>query len=154
MQNERTDLQAMDITKKMNALFSDRVSDDTDEVKSVLIVEDDLALRPLWERAFKTKTVKVDWVTSMEEAEHSIRARFQNSEPYHLVIADISLEGTGTGIDLWNRYGEEATNFVFVTGLPISKQAFHTLLNYGYPPYYKKPLTAKKCLEIADLLAG
>ncbi len=144
--------ESTDITKKINALFSDRMSVDTDEDKSVLIVEDDLALRPLWERAFLAKAVKIDWATSMEEAEQYIRVRFNNGIPYHLVIADISLEGKGTGIDLWNRYGEEASNFVFVTGLPISKQAFHTLLNYGYPPYFKKPLTAKKCLEIADMV--
>lgn len=153
MQNYETGLGAMDLNKKINALFSDRMSVDTDEEKSVLIVEDDRALHPLWERAFMAKAVKIDWATSMEEAEQYIRVRFNSGNPYHLVIADISLEGKGTGIDLWNRYGEEASHFVFVTGLPISKQAFHTLLNYGYPPYFKKPLTAKKCLEIADMLS-
>ena len=137
--------------KNIHVLFSDYLSNDTDEEKSVLIVEDDLALRPLWERAFLSKKVVIDWATSLEEAEHHIRTRFTQNQPYNLVIADISLEGKGTGIDLWNRYGEEASNFVFVTGLPITKQAFHTLLNYGYPPYFKKPLTAKKCLEIAEL---
>lgn len=137
--------------KNIHTLFSDYLTNDTDEEKSVLIVEDDLALRPLWERAFLSKKVLIDWATSMEEAEQHIRTRFTLNQPYNLVIADISLEGKGTGIDLWNRYGEEASNFVFVTGLPITKQAFHNLLNYGYPPYFKKPLTVKKCLEIAEL---
>ena len=153
MQNYETAYGAIELNKKIHALFSDRMSVDTDEEKSVLIVEDDLALRPLWERAFLGKAAKIDWATSMEEAEQYIRVRFKTGSPYQLVVADISLEGKGTGIYLWNRYGEEAANFVFVTGLPISKQAFHTLLNYGYPPYFKKPLTAKKCLEIADMMS-
>lgn len=140
------------LNKKIHAVFSDHLFVDTEDVKSVLIVEDDLALRPLWERAFLAKSAKIDWATSMEEAEQYIRVRFNTGNPYQLVIADISLEGKGTGIDLWNRYGEEANHFVFVTGLPITKQAFHTLLNYGYPPYFKKPLTVNKCLEIADLI--
>jgi DNA-binding response OmpR family regulator len=140
--------------KNFHVLFSDYLYSDTDEQRSVLIVEDDLALRPLWERTFVAKNVKIDWATNLEEAEQHIRTHYSQNQPYNLVIADISLEGRGTGIDLWNRYGEEASNFVFVTGLPISKHDFHTMLSHGYPPYFKKPLTAKKCLEIAELAKG
>jgi DNA-binding response OmpR family regulator len=124
--------------------------------KLVLIVEDDLTLRPLWERAFKSKglDIKVDWATSMEEAERLIRHRFKYKAPYQLVVADIFLEGQGSGIDLWNRYGEEAMDFVFVSALPISKYEFLMSLNYGCPLYLKKPLSSKKCEEIADIISS
>ncbi len=124
------------------------------EPKTVLIVEDDLALRPLWEKVFGSisKDIRVDWATSAEDAENLIRFKFTHGQPYHLVIADISLEGSATGIDLWNKYGEEVSNFAVVSALPISSYDFYTALDFGHPPYFKKPLSAKVCLEIASLL--
>ncbi len=119
----------------------------------VLIVEDDLTLQPLWERAFKTKNpaVKLDWATSVSEAEKLIHLRFSRGAPYELIISDIFLEGNATGVDLWNRYGEEALNFAFVSGLPVSKYELMMSLDFGCPTYLKKPLTLQKCEEIADL---
>ncbi len=124
------------------------------EPKTVLIVEDDLALRPLWEKVFNSisKDITVDWATSAEDAENLIRFKYTHGQPYHLVIADISLEGNGTGIDLWNKYGEEVANFAVVSALPISSYDFYTALDFGHPPYFKKPLSAKVCLEIASLI--
>lgn len=122
--------------------------------RSVLIVEDDLAFRPLWEKVFEMidKDVRIDWAVRAEDAENLIRFKYTHGTPYHLVIADISLEGSGTGIDLWNRYGEEVTHFAVVSALPISSYDFYTALDFGHPPYYKKPLSVKVCLEIANLL--
>ena len=126
---------------------------DTDP-RTVLIVEDDLALRPLWEKVFSSinKGIRVDWATSAEDAESLIRFKYTHGQPYHLVIADISLEGKETGIDLWNKYGEEVSNFAVVSALPISNYDFYTAIDFGHPPYFKKPLSAKVCLEIASLL--
>jgi len=120
----------------------------------VLVVEDDLAQRPLWEKAFKSvdREIRVDWATSMEEAERLIRFRYQKGAPYKMVVADIFLEGTGSGIDLWNRYGEETLNFVFVSALPLSKFELLMSLNFGCPLYLKKPLNWKKCREVAEMV--
>lgn len=124
------------------------------EFKSVLIVEDDLSLRPLWEQIFSSinQMIKVDWAISANEAELLIRYRFKLGRPYNLVIADITLEGDKTGIDIWNKYGEETKNFVFVSGSKISKFELHRSLDFGFPPFFQKPLSAKICLEIANLL--
>lgn len=124
------------------------------EKKSVLIVEDDMTLQPLWERIFELidEDIDVDWTTNAEEAEKLIRHRFNSGEAYSLVIADITLEGEETGIDLWNKYGEEASNFVIVSGTPMSRYDFQSYLDFGLPPYFRKPLNVKVCLEIADLL--
>lgn len=126
------------------------------ENKSVLIVEDDRSLQPLWERIFDLidEEIHVDWITTAEEAERLIRHRFISGRPYNLVIADISLEGDETGIDLWNRYGEEAKQFAIVSGHPISSYDFQSHLDFGLPPYFRKPLNVKLCFEIADMLNG
>jgi len=124
--------------------------------KSVLIVEDDRTLKPLWERIFDLidEDIQVDWITTAEEAEKLIRHRFISGRPYNLVIADISLDGNKTGIDLWNRYGEEANQFAIVSGYPISNYDFQSHLDFGLPPYFRKPLNVKLCFEIADMLNG
>jgi DNA-binding response OmpR family regulator len=126
-----------------------------DEEKRILIVEDDLTLRPLWEKVLmaKGRNLKVDWATSMEEAERLLRFRFKSGAPYHMVVADIFLEGEGSGIDLWNRYGEEAGNFIFVSAFPISRYELLMALNHGCPLYLKKPLSVQKCSEIADMIS-
>lgn len=118
------------------------------EVKKILIVEDDLAFRPFWEKVFSPYKTKIDWATSSEGAEELIRMRFKKRDPYDLVISDIFLEGEGSGIDLWNRYGEETLNFVFVSGLPLSKYDLLMTLNFGCPIYLKKPLSIQSCREI------
>lgn len=139
--------QEMELVPKQETVLGER---------RVLIVEDDQSLRPLWEKVLENKDVpiKVDWATTLDEAERLIRFRYRNGAPYHLVVADIFLDGPGSGIDLWNRYGEESMEFVFVSGLPISKFELLMSLNYGSPLYFKKPLNYTKCSEIADMAIG
>ena len=122
------------------------------ENPNVLIVEDDRAFWPFWEKVFSIHGAKahIDWAATEAEAERLIRARFRSARPYDLVIADVFLEGTGTGVDLWNRYGEEVANFIFVSGAPLSTQNLLMSLDFGCPVYLKKPLSAKKCLEVVD----
>ena len=88
----------------------------------VLIVEDDLDLMPIWKHSISLthKDIRIDWVTNYESAENKIRMNYKRGSPYDLVIADINLSSTRNGIDLWNRVGEEALRFVFVTGMSMS----------------------------------
>ena len=121
--------------------------------RSVLIVEDDLSLRPFWEHIFKSKVpeVEMEWATKMQDAEQLIRMRFIRGAPYDLVIADVFLEGQGTGIDLWNRYGEEAKHFIFVSG-QLPKYAFLRALDFGCPQYLKKPFLVHECEEAVNAI--
>ena len=71
-------------------------------VKKILIVEDDLALRPLWERFFNNQTDSIDvgWAVSCEEGLKMIHQANKNGDSYYLIITDIFLAGSGTGIEL------------------------------------------------------
>lgn len=68
----------------------------------VLVVEDDLALEPIWNiilaRAFRG--VRLDWAISSEEARKMIKAAGERREPYGLIVTDIFLSGAETGFDL------------------------------------------------------
>jgi len=123
-----------------------------DHFLKVLIVEDDLNLIPIWQHSVNLthKDIRIDWATSYEVAENKIRLNYRRGCPYDLVIADINLSGTQTGIDLWNRVGEEVLRFVFVTGMSMSVFEFYKSLNYGAPSFFKKPLNVKLCMEIID----
>lgn len=71
-------------------------------VKKILIVEDDLSLRPFWERFFalRSHNIEVDWSVSCEEAIKMIRTQNNKSTPYFMIITDIFLAGSQTGMEL------------------------------------------------------
>lgn len=129
-------------------------SDNLTKPNRALIVEDDLALKPLWEKAFRSRGGRIwfDWVSTGEEAEKLMRFRYRNNNPYDMVIADIFLAGQQTGVDLWNRYGEETLNFIFVSSLPAGKFNQLMNLNFSCPLYKRKPLTFNTCTQIVDLI--
>ena len=74
----------------------------TRRLKRVLVVEDDLSLRPLWENFFASAAMKfwLDWAVSCEQALVMIADKNKERKKYHLIISDLFLAGSGTGIDL------------------------------------------------------
>lgn len=71
-------------------------------IKKILIVEDDLALKPLWENFFKYRTqeVNLEWAVSCEQALKMVKEANAAGQPYYLIITDIFLAGSGTGMEL------------------------------------------------------
>jgi len=82
----------------------------------ILIVEDDLALQPFWnivlKRCFKEWTS--DWAVSAEEAKRMMTQARHEGVPYSLVISDIFLAGSETGLDLFNAKDELQTSIKFL----------------------------------------
>ena len=122
--------------------------------KRILVVEDDISYRPMWEHVIQQTLpgVRVDWAQSEEQAEKLINQKIRNQTPYDLIIADVFLAGIKTGIDLWERYGDWSSHFIFVSGLPREK--FDELMShdYGAPIYLQKPLRPKMCKELLQEL--
>ncbi len=125
----------------------------------VLVVEDDRIQWPLWESILKSaySDVEIDWETTESGAEALLRHAYQNNNLYNLVISDIFLEGRDTGIDLWNRYGVAAYNFVFVSGL--TPKNFDALINTTSrlqstgPFYLEKPISPRLGKEMLRRLS-
>jgi response regulator of citrate/malate metabolism len=67
----------------------------------ILIAEDDLTLQPLWS-AMINKSItgaKIIWSVSSEEAQKIIQSHQQNQRAFDVIISDIFLAGSETGIN-------------------------------------------------------
>jgi response regulator of citrate/malate metabolism len=100
-------------------------------IKKVLIAEDDMALKPLWENFFTKFSHPVDlhWTVSCEEALKILERGLNNDEDFDLIISDIFLAGSGTGMELLN--SEEARRSRAKRLLISSVQREHILEEYS-----------------------
>ena len=129
------------------------------QIKKILIVEDDLSLRPLWEVMFRNQPFypQLEWAVSCEEALKMIRESNLTLEPYHLIITDLFLAGSGTGMELINskdviKSGAKKV-LVSVSDKDEIQKAFGHLL--PETEIISKPLDAKKCENfISSLMRG
>lgn len=73
-------------------------------VRKILIVEDDLALKPIWEKFFKliATDAVIEWAVSCEEAFKMINQTNEAGASYFLIVSDIFLAGSKTGLELIN----------------------------------------------------
>ena len=78
-----------------------------DYVPRILVVEDDLTLKPFWEVFFGRSLLRfhLDWAVSGEEARRLVADANQPNESgdrgtYDLIVADLFLSGAETGLDL------------------------------------------------------
>lgn len=67
---------------------------------NVLIVEDDLMLQPLWINMIGKiiKNVEISWSVSSEEAQEILRKAHQSGVIFDVLISDIFLAGSETGV--------------------------------------------------------
>lgn len=114
-----------------------------------LIVEDDLAYKPLWDFILRKVDQKFsfDWVTSVNEAELLIKKSLQSGRPYDLIIADIFLDGNETGIDLWRKHGITYNNMVLVSSIEYERLIRDLRQETYVPPYLKKPLNVQESVK-------
>ncbi|MGZ3692483.1 MAG: hypothetical protein ACXVAX_13325 [Pseudobdellovibrio sp.] len=72
------------------------------QIKKILIAEDDLALWPLWDSFFNQQKDPVDlyWTVSCEEAIKMVDQANAEKDAFDLIITDIFLAGSGTGMEL------------------------------------------------------
>ena len=81
-------------------------------VKKILIVEDDLALKPIWEKFFRlfSDSIRLEWAVSCEEATKMVQIANETGISYFLIISDIFLAGSKTGIQLLNSREVQASH--------------------------------------------
>lgn len=117
--------------------------------KSVLIVEDDITAEPIWEYILDRaeKNTHMTWATSVKEADLRLRAAISEGRPYDLLISDIFLSGSLTGIDLWSRFQAlmPAAIILMSTIHPIKMQSYFK--GQTAPIYLQKPLNMHETIE-------
>ncbi len=123
----------------------------TKQKMSVLIVEDDIAMQPIWESILRdiSPQVSIKWSKSEEGAEILMNQKITQDQDFDLVIADIYLSGFKTGIDLWERYRFSDSLFLFTSSMGIKE--FATVIKKyenDYVPFFmKKPIRKSIALE-------
>jgi len=72
------------------------------KLKKVLIVEDDLSQKQLWNFVISrvSEHAEVDWAVSSEQALTMIKKNKSVGQLYDLLIVDLFLAGSETGLDL------------------------------------------------------
>jgi response regulator of citrate/malate metabolism len=119
----------------------------------ILIVEDDKTLEPIWD--YVTTKVnnhsKVDWATSELEAEDLIFEAQRDGRQYDLVIVDIFLEGSRTGLDLYEKFGHLFHNKMIITSSADYEKYSEYLQAGTFRPYcLEKPLVPDECVSVVN----
>ncbi len=115
----------------------------------ILVVEDDITFEPYWtaivERA--DRNAQVFWATSEMEAENMILDAIESGHEFDLVITDIFLSGSRTGIDLWVKFFQRMHGRIIVTsGIEFQKFVEYFGKSEIRPLYLQKPLVPHDCI--------
>ena len=124
--------------------------------RKVLVVEDDVELITILDRVLKTidPNLTTDWVTSAEQAAAMLEEHVRNREfqPYDLILADIFLEGSCTGLDVWKMCQQYFPDVpvVVTSALPVDKFFAAIGRDTISPPFLAKPFLAKECKQVLE----
>lgn len=122
----------------------------------VLIVEDDLALQPFWSVVLKRcfSTWHSDWAVSGEQAENLISKSYTQNLPYQLIISDIFLAGSITGLDLIKHRPQDCQTKFLLVSIADEVRVRSAVTQSRIPNVIlTKPLNVPKCERaIFDLL--
>lgn len=121
---------------------------------TVLVVEDDLSLKPLWELIFRRRMEdwSVDWAISSEEGRRLCLKALSEGHPYALVVVDLFLAGSETGLDFI--VSQEVIRIeapvILVSAIEERriKENFDEVVKNT--PVISKPLSVPKCERVLD----
>ncbi len=118
--------------------------------KRILIVEDDLFLATIVRRAIQDvhKDSQIDWAISLDEALHKVIQGIDNlkESPYEFVVADVILEGRGTGLDFWKVLKQTYPQVPLMVISSLTEDELEKAIaphQLEKPPHLQKPFTMK-----------
>lgn len=122
--------------------------------EKILVIEDDLALKPLWELISRRNfgPSHLDWAVSADEAEKLFQKSVQNNTPYALVVVDVFLSGSDTGLDFIKntRALGHKTPVILVSSISETdlKKTYDAVLNPV--AVLTKPLNVPRCERLLE----
>lgn len=132
-----------------------------DKKNKILIVEDDLSLRPFWMRIFNNilSSSKIEWAISGEQASEMILNANSDGAPYKLIISDLFLAGSLTGVEVLKspEVIKSQAQTVLVSAVNLNSirtqvQNRSDLLSEKRTRILTKPLNVKFCRKIVTRL--
>lgn len=122
--------------------------------EKILVIEDDLALKPLWELISRRNfgPSNLDWAVSADEAEKLFQKSVQNNTPYALVVVDVFLSGSDTGLDFIKKTRSlgHKTPVILVSSISETdlKKTYDAVLNPV--AVLTKPLSVPRCERLLE----
>lgn len=115
----------------------------------VLVVEDDITTQKFWYYLFDLMypTTKVYWARSVDAAEEVMDRLQQKGQRLDLIICDVFLDGSRSGLDLWRAYRED-TPFIITSGVPFSRLKSSAPDLEMAPPFIPKPLELDRAIDV------
>lgn len=124
------------------------------KMKRVLVIEDDSTFEPIWDHILTSVDPKIEffWAETPMQAQELIYKSKNEGWAFDLIVSDIYLSSSITGIDLWNRFGNQ-DNFLLISSIDNYK-LIEQAKSKGKvaPPYIQKPLDEKECAKIVKAL--
>ncbi len=121
-----------------------------------LIIEDDLSLKPLWELILKRRVEEwdFDWAISSEEGRRLCLKSTSIGRPYSLVIVDLFLAGSETGLDFLSSSEALKTHapIILVSAIEENRIKENYVDLVKNTPVLSKPLNIPKCERLLDQL--
>jgi DNA-binding NtrC family response regulator len=127
--------------------------------KRALIVEDDASVRAILRRVLLSVSpqIEIEWVGSAEEALPKIKNELASRKnTYDLIIADIFLEGSITGIDFWQTCEALCPHASILVMSSMAPDHFFKAIAGARqaPPFLSKPFHTGDCRKIVAELLG
>lgn len=119
----------------------------------ILIVDDDITSGTLWNMIISKvdEHAHISWATSFTEAEQKIQTATDSNLNYDMIITDIFLSGSNTGIDLWHKYHKLFNGkIILVSAVDPDKLSEHMSGNDDRPIFLHKPLDITKCINVIN----
>lgn len=119
--------------------------------RKILVVEDDICLETIVSRILfeVDPNIEYTWVSSAEAAKDKLKR-----ENFSMVLADLFLEGTETGLDLWQYCEEKYPELpvIIMSGMGVDK--FFDLIGPSNitPTYIPKPFYPGECKQVIQSL--
>lgn len=117
----------------------------------ILILDDDLSLKPLWQKILEKAAPQCEllWAVSSEQALQLVKDSGQSDGAIGVIIADVFLAGSMTGIDFvkLQMIQDLSAEVIFVSSADKSSLEDHCRGDFPSAHYLQKPLSFKKGVE-------
>lgn len=151
---ERNEGVIMDVSSFVKKNESSSVLNKIPSAKKILVVEDDKNMTVLLSRALEDicDDIEMSWAESLEQAVHKLvqHTDINHKMPYDLIIADIFLEGNGTGLDLYKVINRTYPDLPFLVISSLSYNYINEALveeKIDNLIYLQKPFLFSQCKE-------
>ncbi len=118
----------------------------------ILIVEDDLSQKVLWNHvvARMGRGASIVWGVSSEQAKKLIHESQRTNTPFDLIIVDLFLAGSDTGLDFLKSQEVKSQNAktILVSAADQTSLESHLKIELSQTKLITKPLSIAKCERV------